>query len=96
MLKASRPSATPHSAASHFHHLQDLNLATSAAFVSKPKLGLPLGGKRQPATAASPLCRAWADPSGLALQLYSQMSARGDGGKAMLLGSGFRASCLLH
>ena len=28
-------------------------------------------------------------PSGLALQLYSQMSARGDGGKAML-GSGLR------
>eukprot|EP00437_Effrenium_voratum_P067224 CAMPEP_0181493936 /NCGR_PEP_ID=MMETSP1110-20121109/51484_1 /TAXON_ID=174948 /ORGANISM="Symbiodinium sp., Strain CCMP421" /LENGTH=293 /DNA_ID=CAMNT_0023621275 /DNA_START=106 /DNA_END=988 /DNA_ORIENTATION=- len=41
--------------------LKDLGLATSAAFTSSPKLGLPMGG--------------------LALQLYSQMSARGDGAK---------------
>eukprot|EP00440_Ansanella_granifera_P009766 gb/GFBE01010585.1/.p1 GENE.gb/GFBE01010585.1/~~gb/GFBE01010585.1/.p1 ORF type:complete len:328 (+),score=70.27 gb/GFBE01010585.1/:1-984(+) len=41
--------------------LKDLGLATSAAFTSKPKLPLPMGG--------------------LALQLYSQMSARGDGHK---------------
>lgn len=41
--------------------LKDLNLAANAAVVSKPKLGLPMGG--------------------LALQMYSQMSARGDGMK---------------